>query len=441
MATGKPLVVNDVHTSDLISEALRTQCLQLQLISFIATPVDKQGETRGMFWLVQNKPRKWTDIEVKLARDSAERICSAVEYSQAEKAIRTSEENYRAIVDQTIAAVMKTDLEGNVIFCNRRFAEMLGYPPDGLLKTNTEDLIYKKDIEQNRKMFDRLKKEGRAYHIEKRLVRRDGSYIWVNNQVSPIFNQNGEPYAAVIVSIDINEQKAIEKHKDDFISVASHELRTPLTSIKVYTDFLIELFEDEKNEYHGGLLKKLNLQVNKMIKLVAGLLDTGRIATQKLALQDQKFDLNELIKETVADAQLTATRHKLLFEPGNISPVAADRQRIAQVITNLLSNAVKYSPSGKKVIVTSESVNGEVKVSVRDFGIGISEEAREKIFKRFNRGDAPGDIGGLGLGLYISIEIIKLHSGRMGVETPPKEGNGRPGSIVYFVLPCVPPAA
>jgi PAS domain S-box-containing protein len=434
---GQPLVVHDVHTSDVVDETLRALCIGLELISFIDIPVIKKGQTVGIFCLVQTTPRKWTDIEVNLAQESADRIWSAVERSRAEDEVRRSEENYRAIINQTIAGVIKTDLDGNILFANNQFANVLGYTHEELLELTMSDIIYEKDRIRNDEMYDHLKHEGRAFQIEKRLLRKDGSYIWVNNQVSPVFDDKGKPYEAVIVSVDISQQKAIEKIKDEFISVASHELKTPLTSIRAYTDFLMESFDENKDVYHGELVSKLKRQVDRMIKLVSRLLDTSRISSSKLALTYGIFDLNQLLKECITEAQPAAAHHKLIFEPGDIANVHGDRERISQVITNLLSNAVKYSRGEDKVIITSRGMNDKVKVSIRDYGIGIKEESRHGIFRRFNRGTAPSDISGLGLGLYISMEIIKMHGGTMGVETPPAEKNGEAGkgSLFYFVLP------
>jgi signal transduction histidine kinase len=279
-----------------------------------------------------------------------------------------------------------------------------------------------------------------AYQIEKRLVRKDGTCIWVNNQISPIFDSKGKPQSAVIISVNISQQKAMEKQKDDFISVASHELKTPLTSIKAYAELLQEIFAESEETDRMELIKKLNAQVNRLVKLVYGLLDTSRISTEKLALQYEVFDLNRLLEERAAEAQLTAPHHKLIVKPGNIAPLHADRDRVGQVITNLISNAVKYSPGASQVIISAENINNEVKVSIRDFGIGLQAEEQQKIFRRFYRTASSNDTAGLGLGLYISMEIIKMHGGTMGVESPPS-GQPDKGSVFYFKLPYEPAKA
>jgi PAS domain S-box-containing protein len=143
------------------------------------------------------------DYFVGLLEDTTKR-------KQAEKKLRESEENYRVIVNQSVAGISKLDLDGGIIFSNERFCEMLGYDCAELLEMKVEDVFYAGDAARNDKLFGRLKNKGRAFEIEKRLVRKDGSLIWVNNQVSPIFGGDGKPDSAIVVSVDITESKRVE---------------------------------------------------------------------------------------------------------------------------------------------------------------------------------------------------------------------------------------
>src|SRR5699024_7328813 len=150
-------------------------------------------------------------------------------------------------------------------------------------------------------------------------------------------------------------------------------------------------------------------------------------------LEYGQFDLNELIEKRVSEARLASPNYKFIIEAGEIQSVSGDSERIGQVLTNLISNAVKYSPDADRVIISSEDIKGEkVKVSVRDFGPGLEPKMKEKIFKRFYRSLNKGNASGFGLGLYISKEIIKLHFGKIGIESP------ETGSIFYFTIPYTP---
>jgi PAS domain S-box-containing protein len=442
LKTNKRIIVPDIEKSKWMTGSEDQKFCRLSGIRAVqSTPlIARNGRLVGMISTHWHKVHQPSKRSLHLLDVLARQAADLIERYQSEEALRRSEENYRVIVNQTITGILKTDLEGRIIFTNEQFEKMLGYSNEELLQMNIADIVYEKDRARHARMFRSLEKEGQGYVIEKRLVRKNGSYIWVNSYNSPISAGDGSLQSVAIISVDISAQKAMEKQKDEFISVASHELRTPLTSIKAYGELLQEIFTEDEETYRTELMKKMNAQVNRLAKLVHGLLDTSRISAGQFALQRETFDLNLLLEERAAEAQLTAPYHKLIVKQGDIAPLHADRERVGQVVTNLISNAVKYSPGANRVIISSKSINDEVKVSVRDFGIGIKPEAQQKIFRRFYRIDASNDVAGLGLGLYISREIIKMHGGTMGVESPSVGEADEPGkgSIFYFKLPYEP---
>jgi len=142
--------------------------------------------------------------------------------------------------------------------------------------------------------------------------------------------------------------------------------------------------------------------------------------------------MNELIERQIKELKYLSRTHDLLFKPGKLKNVKADKERIAQVITNFLTNAIKYSPKGGKVVIASKEIGGGVRVSVKDSGMGIPDELQEKIFDRFFRINNPAvqTFPGMGIGLYIAQNIIQRHKGRIGVES--KTGKG---SEFYFFIP------
>ncbi|WP_188753259.1 ATP-binding protein [Parapedobacter defluvii] len=430
---GHPFVVFDAHTTELLDDGLRQLCLQTQAISFVDIPIIKDDSPCGILCITCCEPRKWRKEEIELARETAERTWIAVEQARAAEALRESEENYRAIVNQSIAGILKIGLEGNMLFTNDQFCRMLGYEGAELLAMHVNRIVYPEDHERNAAAFHGLVSEGRAYEIEKRFVRKEGAIIWVNNHVSPIFNNKGEVDAAAIVSIDITRQKELERQKDEFIGIASHELKTPITSIKAYGQILAAMIDQSSvPPTFTQLLTKMNAQIDRLIKLIYSLLNTSRIAGNQLTLQLEPIDLNGLLEEHVRQGQLTTSRHRITFIGEKLPSVMADVERMGQVMDNLISNAIKYAPKGGDVIVRAESRGGWVRVSIRDFGVGIPKEAQEKIFDRFYRvNDASaGGTSGIGLGLYICREIISRHQGQMAVESIPDEG-----STFYFELP------
>ncbi|MBI2337731.1 MEDS domain-containing protein [Candidatus Daviesbacteria bacterium] len=238
-----------------------------------------------------------------------------------------------------------------------------------------------------------------------------------------------------IYNNDITDRKKLEQLKDEFLGVASHELKTPVTSIKAYTQILRKIFYDKGDIRSAEMLGKMEAQVNRIIGLIADLLDITKIQTGKMQFNYKYFDFNEMIDEVSEDVQRISPQHEIIKELARTKTIYGDRERLGQVITNFLTNAIKYSPKNDRVILKTVVDDKKVTLSVRDFGMGIPEEKRQKVFERFYRVETTGERTptGLGLGLYISSEIIKRHQGKIGV----KSNTGK-GSTFYFVVPLKP---
>ncbi len=219
--------------------------------------------------------------------------------------------------------------------------------------------------------------------------------------------------------------------RDEFISVASHELKTPVTSIKVYSQALHKHFEKKDDISMSKHFIKMNNQIDNLLNLVNDLLDASRIEHGKLELRKELFDLNSLIRETALEMQET-TRLKIEILGKIQKKVYGDRYRINQVIVNLLSNAIKYSPNSNIIKIHLTSEKDVAVVQVQDFGIGIDKTQLSHLFKRFFRVSDPKlkTYPGLGIGLFISNEIIKRHNGNMTVVS--QKGKG---SIFSFTIP------
>ena len=224
----------------------------------------------------------------------------------------------------------------------------------------------------------------------------------------------------------------ISRQKDDFIGMASHELKTPVTSIKAFAQLLERDFVEVGNTEAAKMLSRMNIQIVKLTNLIGDLLDVTRMEGGKLQYHNSYFDFNEMICDIVKEMQLTTKAHTISVNLVKVPPIYADKDRIGQVLTNLLSNAIKYSPQARRIDVTSTQEEQYVCVYVKDFGIGIKKEKQEKVFQRFFRvnGLKENIYPGLGLGLYISSEIIKRHDGVMSI----KSIKGR-GATFCFKIP------
>lgn len=225
------------------------------------------------------------------------------------------------------------------------------------------------------------------------------------------------------------ELKAMSDKKDEFIALASHELKTPLTTIKGYLQLLARKEQDRVNAL---FIDKTLDQVGKLNSLVADLLDVSKIEAGKLQFNLEVFDLRLVLKDVMETFPYTYKTHKIIFHdmPEPVF-VHADKQRIEQVINNLLTNAIKYSPGADLVEVSVSKDADLVTVKVKDFGIGLKEEHKHKIFTRFYRADGVVNVSGLGIGLHLTKEIIDRHNGQIGVES-----EFGVGSEFYFSLPA-----
>jgi PAS domain S-box-containing protein len=226
-----------------------------------------------------------------------------------------------------------------------------------------------------------------------------------------------------------DEIKVLNARKDEFIGIASHELKTPLTSMSGYLQILERTLTSDP---HLDFVKKTKTQLNKLLVLVTDLLDVSKIQAGKLQLKTEAFNLQILLAETIEIIQPLGNYHRFIFNSDfEQLAVIADRHRIEQVIINLLTNAIKYSPKASCININVAKSGKYVTVMVKDFGIGITKEQQEHVFSRFFRADGlASHISGLGLGLFISKEIIDRHKGEIGVNSEPGKG-----SEFYFSIP------
>ncbi len=228
------------------------------------------------------------------------------------------------------------------------------------------------------------------------------------------------------------------KQKDEFLDIASHELKTPVTSLKV-TLQMVETFTKTGNQNPNvsSLANKANKQIVRLTSLVENLLDITKIQAGKLQLNTSHFSISQAMKEWIDQAIFYAGKHKIVLEADEEIWVEGDRNRLEQVVVNLISNAVKYSPDSDKVMVSLHRENNGTcaKICVTDYGIGIHESQAPFVFDRFFRAKEGHAFTGLGLGLYISSQIIQQHGGTIGVTSQINEG-----SCFWFTLQTAPEA-
>jgi signal transduction histidine kinase len=218
--------------------------------------------------------------------------------------------------------------------------------------------------------------------------------------------------------------------RDEFLSVAAHELKTPMTSLRGYAQLLGREFEkgDAPNPDRARRAAvTIQVQADKLARLVGQLLDISRIQSGKLAIERKPTDMSQLVRDVIETARNQLKVHTLLARLPTALVLDIDPLRIEQVVTNLLDNAIKYSPDGGQIDVqlTHDDEAGQVRLAVRDRGVGVPHQHRAHIFDRFYQAHAGGPLtsmAGMGLGLYISRQIVELHGGTIDAEFPDDGG-------------------
>lgn len=371
----------------------------------------------------------------KRNKQELERVRSEAEKALVESSLRLQQQKrmYDSITSSTPDMVYVLDTNYRFIYANQAIIDMWGISPDNYMGKQLHELGYEpwqverhhKEVDEVVRTKETLRREVGFNHAA--LGKRMYDYIF-----APIFDDDENVVAIAGTARDITEVKRLEEQKDQFIAVASHELKTPITSLKVYTQILQSKFEDQQDELAAKFMEKMDAQINKLTSLVNDLLDITKMKGGKLQFNFHHFELNELIREVAEEIQRTTKKHKLKLDLSGPAFVCADRDRIGQVLINYLTNAIKYSPKSDVIKIRGRISDGHIIASVEDFGLGIPAEKKSKIFQQFYRvdGEIRESLPGLGIGLFISKEIIQRHDGSVWFESDEDKG-----SVFYFKLP------
>jgi PAS domain S-box-containing protein len=345
-----------------------------------------------------------------------------------------------SILDGAGEGIVGLDRSGQLTFANPAAASLLGQAPDELVGRSFHQVTqpHNADGEPIPADLDPVAEalaDGHLRGVTDGTYRRaDGTDFSVELTVAPISGA-AEVTGAVVMFRDVTERRAVDRMKDEFVSVVSHELRTPLTSLRGALGLL-----------QGGLLREAEPKAQRMvhiavestdrlIRLINDILDVERIASGKLALHRQAWPAANLVGRAVAEMRGLATQAEVRVEIGAVvGTVDADADRIVQTVANLLSNAIKFSPAHSIVHVAAEERGSEVVFCVSDQGTGIPADQHEAVFGRFAQVDASDtrEKEGSGLGLAICRGIIEQHGGRIWVHSEPGAG-----TTFYFTLPVV----
>ncbi len=366
-----------------------------------------------------------TIVNVALATKNAEES-----RLKLEERVQESEDLFRTMADSIPQLAWIADPNGLIFWYNKRWYEYTGSSLPKMKELSANNFLKKEEFSQFRESWKQFIAFGNSFQMEFQIKNAKGEFRWFLTLVEPVKNSSGEIIKWFGTNTDIDEQKRLNQRlqsslaeRDEFISIASHEMKTPLTSMKLQCDIASMAFKN--NEFINLEPKRLEKmievnkrQIDRLTRLIDDMLDASRASIGKLHIQKESTDLNELF-DVIID------RLSQQFErSGNIVNIHAeesivgnwDKFRLEQVFVNILLNSIKYS-AGTKIDVTLLKIKNNAEIHIQDYGMGISKEHQFIIFNRFERAVSAINISGLGLGLYISKEIISRHQGTIEVES------------------------
>ncbi|WP_345954605.1 PAS domain-containing protein [Mucilaginibacter sp. PAMB04168] len=361
-----------------------------------------------------------------IAQDISAQKMQADELASTLVKVKEKEEQLTSAKEAAQLGLFDWDLVNKVYNWDARFREIFNLPDQDSFQDNRVvfERLHPDDVERVRQATRRSQTYGQSsggrYDIQYRISATEHlPERWVRAIGKTLFSEEGTPLRFIGSVLDITEQKQEEQRRIDFIGIVSHELRSPLTSLSGYLQMLEMSARKNNDQFTGNVSAKAKRQVGKMSSMITGFLDVARMGEGKIQINHKPFDMAELVKAAESESLATITTHTVIYHPVEHTPVLADEDKIEQVLINLINNAVKYSPQGTIINVSATTRDGQVRVCVKDEGMGIPAKDLPHVFNRFYRveGEHMKTTKGFGIGLYLCREIIERHGGKIGAES------------------------
>ncbi len=350
----------------------------------------------------------------------------------AEQELRSSEANYRRLVESSPDGLLSVDATMRIKDCNDGACQLLGHTRKALLGMDIREYVGDAVSKDTAFYHARLKDDG-ILETEFELLRSDGKSVPVWAKVVGVYDRDGNITRALMYLRDMAERRKLDQLRDEFIGLVSHELRTPLTVImgSVHT----ALTEDDRltTEDRRQLLGDAASEAEALSHILGNLLELSRAQAQRLVLYVEPVPIEGVIRRAVERVRSDYPSHRYVERlPKRLPRVHADELRMERVLYNLLENAAKYSPEESQVTVTVRVESGYLKIGVHDEGVGISLADQKRLFAPFERiEDVRTEVQqGIGLGLLVCRRLVEAHGGTIWVESEPDKG-----STFYFTLP------
>lgn len=375
-------------------------------------------------------------------------MADVTERRAAEEQLRIERQRVAQALDAGLMGAFDFDVKNDVLWWSPRTYEIFGVTPEAF--TPTRESVGARIHPEDRAFFLRERAEAiarrRALQLEFRIVHPDGREVWIAHRGQTAWDPSGNPARHYGVVMDVTERRLAEqqlreadRQKDDFVATLAHELRNPLAPIRNAVNLMRRLKMDDPQTV--WCREVIDRQVGQMARLLDDLLDLSRMTRDRLDLRLEPTTLASVVAHAVEIAQpvIHAAAHALDVDlPTQAVRFVGDPARLAQVLSNLLINSAKYTPSGGRIALQAEEVEGHLRISVTDNGIGIAPHQLPLIFDMFSQGDAARERsqGGLGIGLALARRLVDMHGGTVSAHS---DGEGR-GSVFVVSLPVRRPA-
>lgn len=353
-------------------------------------------------------------------------------------------ENLSRAVDQSSNGLVIASARGLINYANPRFLAMSQRTEADTIGSHVRGLFNEGELDLGFPAVWRSVLAGNNWQNEQQNWRMDGTPYWESVAITPLKDDDGNPSDVLIVINDITEQKGTEevlmraklgaeaanRAKSQFLASMSHELRTPLNAILGFAQMLELNIDKSLSERHNSYVGNIVSAGRHLLELVNDILDLARVEADRMPLELEIIDLNEIVRESVALTRTTAEARQIdihdMISAGPAVTVAADQLRLKQVLLNLLSNAVKYNRDEGRVDVTCSGLGTDtIRISVADTGLGIAEQDGKTVFEMFKRlhSDPMLAQDGTGIGLTVSKILVERMNGRIGFDSEPGKGS------------------
>ncbi|MCK9211235.1 MAG: PAS domain S-box protein [Ignavibacteriaceae bacterium] len=356
---------------------------------------------------------------------------------QAEEDLKESENRFRAIFEQAAVGVALLNTKtGQFVRINQKYCDFVGYAMQEMLQKSFLDITFDQDVQTNiDEITQFIEADNREFSYEKRYVHKNGNILWGNLTISPLWKSGEKPetYYHIAIVEDITQRKREEliiqqqnnqlqelnATKDKFLSIIAHDLKSPFQGFLGLTEAMAEGGDDFSKEEMAVFSKEMNKNANNLFKLLQNLLEWAQMQNGTIDFNPEEISLSEIISQNI-DLINKRSEQKgidIIFDVTKNQKVFADEAMLNSVLRNLLSNAVKFTSKGGRVIINiNETENELIEISIKDSGIGISEEIRKKLFmigEKVRREGTEGEKS-TGLGLLLCKEFVEKNGGKIG---------------------------